>query len=251
MIKVNGLRKTFHNTNQSSNGLEVLKGISFQINQGDVVSVIGPSGSGKSTMLRCLMELEKADGGDIFIEGNCLCKDGVYLEKQAKSICAHMGMVFQHFNLFPHMTVEENLKLAPNLKKYKTRKEIDEQCQMLLHKVGLLDKIYVNPSKLSGGQKQRVAIARALMLNPDIMLFDEPTSALDPELTQEVLSVIKELADEKMTMLIVTHEIAFAKEASNRILFMDQGIVIEDGTPQEVIDNPQNERTISFLQKVL
>lgn len=244
MIKVQNLKKNFGT-------LDVLNGINFSLQKGEVVAVIGPSGSGKSTMLRCMIELERADGGDIMIEGEYLCKDAKYPnEKKVVEICGKMGMVFQHFNLFPHMTVRENLLCAPIMQKKTDKSELDKLCQALLEKVGLADKIDEMPGKLSGGQKQRVAIARALMLNPDIMLFDEPTSALDPELTQEVLEVIKSLAKEKMTMIIVTHEIGFAREAADKILFMDKGIILEEGTPGEIIDNPKNERTKTFLQKV-
>ncbi len=244
MITVKNLKKSFGT-------LEVLRGISFEVKKGDVYAAIGPSGSGKSTMLRCLIELEKADDGDIIIEGNYLCKDGRYVEKGSKEICSKMGMVFQHFNLFPHMTVGENLKLAPRMKKMYKEKVLQDKCLEMLEKVGLRDKLNESPQKLSGGQKQRVAIARALMLAPDIMLFDEPASALDPELTQEVLTVIKTLAKENTTMIVVTHEIGFAREAANKVLFMDKGVVVESGAPSDVIDHPKNERTIAFLNKIL
>lgn len=244
MISVRNLRKKFAT-------LDVLNGINFSLQKGEVVAVIGPSGSGKSTMLRCMIELERADGGDIIIEGEELCRDAIYpSEKKIAEICGKMGMVFQHFNLFPHMTVRENLLCAPLTHKKHGRAELEQMCKALLDKVGLADKIDEMPGKLSGGQKQRVAIARALMLNPDIMLFDEPTSSLDPELTQEVLEVIKSLAKEKMSMIIVTHEIGFAREAADKILFMDKGVILEEGTPSEIIDNPKNERTKLFLQKV-
>ncbi|MDR2902949.1 MAG: amino acid ABC transporter ATP-binding protein [Clostridiales bacterium] len=244
MIEVKDLKKSF-------GPLTVLNGISFIQKSGQVTAVIGPSGSGKSTMLRCLIDLERAESGDILIEGEHLLKAGVYPgDKKAAAVCAKMGMVFQQFNLFPHMTVRENLLCAPLSLKLEPRATLEDRCKTLLDKVGLAAKIDENPRNLSGGQQQRVAIARALMLNPDIMLFDEPTSALDPELTQEVLEVIKSLAAENMTMLIVTHEIGFAREAANHILFMDNGIIIEEGAPRDVIDHPQQQRTQAFLQKV-
>ncbi len=244
MIEVKHLKKSFGQ-------LCVLDGVTFDINKGQVTAAIGPSGSGKSTMLRCIINLEQAQAGDIKIEGEYLCENGKYpKEHKAASICSKMGMVFQHFNLFPHMTVRQNLLCAPKALKKASLDELNERCHKTLAKVGLEDKIDEKPFNLSGGQKQRVAIARALMLDPDIMLFDEPTSALDPELTQEVLEVIKSLAREKMTMLIVTHEIGFAREAADTIMFMDRGIVIEQGSPQMVLDNPQNDRTKMFLQKV-
>lgn len=245
IIETKSLRKQFGN-------LEVLKGISFDIEKGDTVSIIGPSGSGKSTLLRSLIYLEKIDNGDIIIEDKILCKSGKYPEeKEIKKVCKKMGMVFQHFNLFPHMSVKQNLICAPKLLKIDSNEIINEKCKQILNKVGLIDKIDEMPSKLSGGQKQRVAIARALMLNPDIILFDEPTSALDPELTNEVLNVIKSLADENITMIIVTHEIGFAKEASDKIMFMDNGEIIDYNNPENVIQNSQNERVQSFLNKIL
>lgn len=245
MIKTKNIKKSFGR-------LEVLCGISFDIEKGDTVSIIGPSGSGKSTLLRSLINLEKIDDGDIIIEGQTLCKDGNYpKEKEIKNICRAMGMVFQHFNLFPHMSVKQNLICAPKLLKIETVNNINDMCKQTLNKVGLIDKIDEMPSKLSGGQKQRVAIARALMLNPDIILFDEPTSALDPELTNEVLNVIKDLSQEKITMIIVTHEIGFAKEASDKVIFMDSGNIVDYGTPENVIQNSQNERIKTFLNKIL
>ncbi|MDR2904164.1 MAG: amino acid ABC transporter ATP-binding protein [Clostridiales bacterium] len=244
MIEVNELKKSFGQ-------MTVLNGISFVVNPGQVTAVIGPSGSGKSTMLRCLIDLERAEAGDIRIKGDSLCRGGVYpTDKQAAAVCAKMGMVFQQFNLFPHMTVRENLLCAPLARKQESRAVLEERCKTLLAEVGLSAKIDQSPRSLSGGQQQRVAIARALMLNPDIMLFDEPTSALDPELTQEVLEVIRSLAAESMTMLIVTHEIGFAREAANHVLFMDNGIIIEEGAPEEVIGSPKHQRTKAFLQKV-
>lgn len=245
VINVKNLKKSF-------GSLEVLKDVSFTVKKGDVIAALGPSGSGKSTLLRTLIDLEKADGGDIIIEGNYLCENGVYPnDKTIRKICNKMGMVFQHFNLFPHMTVGENLMCAPKLLNKNAHAEIFELCKEMLEKVGLLEKIDERPSNLSGGQKQRVAIARALMLKPDIILFDEPTSALDPELTKEVLNVIRALADEKMTMIIVTHEIGFAREAAGKILFMDGGYILAEGSPDDVLDNSGNERIENFLNVVL
>ncbi len=245
MIKVQKLSKFFDR-------LQVLKEIDLEVNKGEVYAIIGPSGSGKSTLLRCLIDLEKADRGDIYIEGKPLCINGCYHpEKDCRVIRSRMGMVFQHFNLFPHLSVKENLLLAPRLSKKQNKLQLEEKCAQLLHKVGLSDKINESIAKLSGGMKQRVAIARALMLNPDIMLFDEPTSALDPELTQEVLNVIRDLANEKMTMIIVTHEIGFAKEAANQIVFMDDGMIIASGTPQNILVDSGNCRIENFLAKVL
>lgn len=245
LMQINNLKKSFGN-------LEVLKDISLTVEKGDVIAVLGPSGSGKSTFLRSLIDLETVDGGDIIIEGKPLCQGGKYIPmKERKQVLDKMGMVFQHFNLFPHMNIEKNLLVAPLCAKQADNDSLKEEAKKVLDKVGLLDKLNDMPSTLSGGQKQRVAIARALMRNPDILLFDEPTSALDPELTGEVLNVIKELSDEKMTMLIVTHEIGFAHEAANKILFMDGGYVLAFGTPQEVLDNSGNPRIEAFLNKVL
>ncbi len=245
LMQINNLKKSFGN-------LEVLKDISLTVEKGDVIAVLGPSGSGKSTFLRSLIDLETVDGGDIIIEGKPLCQGGKYIPmKERKQVLDKMGMVFQHFNLFPHMNIEKNLLVAPLCAKQADKDSLKEEAKKVLDKVGLLDKLNDMPSTLSGGQKQRVAIARALMRNPDILLFDEPTSALDPELTGEVLNVIKELSDEKMTMLIVTHEIGFAHEAANKILFMDGGYVLAFGTPQEVLDNSGNPRIEAFLNKVL
>ncbi len=245
MINVKNLKKSF-------GSLKVLKDINFDVKKGDIIAAIGPSGSGKSTMLRSLINLEKADYGDIIIEGKYLCKKGIYAkEKDAKQICSKMGMVFQHFNLFPHMNIRKNLITAPLLQKKDSKAKINELCSEMLNKVGLYDKINEMPSNLSGGQKQRVAIARALMLNPDIMLFDEPTSALDPELTQEVLNVIKDISKDNMTVIIVTHEIGFAKEIANKIMFMDNGYIIDFGNPHEILDNNKNERIKSFIEKVM
>lgn len=244
MIEVKNLKKSFDD-------LQVLKDISFEVKKGEVVAALGPSGSGKSTLLRSLIHLETIDDGNILIEGNSLCKDGKYpSEKEIVKVCSKMGMVFQHFNLFPHMSVKDNLLCAPLLHKIAPKAELEEKCKELLDKVGLLDKLDAMPSNLSGGQKQRVAIARALMLNPDILLFDEPTSALDPELTKEVLKVIKQLAENKMTMIIVTHEIDFAAEVADKILFMTDGYVLDYDTPDNVLKNSQNERIKQFLNQV-
>lgn len=244
VIEVKNLKKSFGD-------LEVLKDISLTVEKGDVIAILGPSGSGKSTFLRSLIDLEKVNGGDIIIEGEYLAKDGAYpSNKEIRRIISKMGMVFQHFNLFPHKNIRKNLTLAPELNKQGSQESINKKAAQTLEKVGLSDKINVMPSTLSGGQKQRVAIARALMRDPDIILFDEPTSALDPELTGEVLKVIRDLADEGNTMLIVTHEIGFASEVANKILFLDDGYVGDFGTPQEVLKNPKTERIKSFLNKV-
>ena len=240
MISVNNLRKSFH-------GLEVLKGISTEIKRGDVVCVIGPSGSGKSTFLRCLNMLEKPDGGEILFNGEDLTKPRTNLNLHRQK----MGMVFQQFNLFPHMTVLENLTCAPVMLKKLTQAQAEEKAMELLGRVGLADRANEYPNKLSGGQKQRVAIVRALCMDPEVMLFDEPTSALDPEMVGEVLDVMKDLAQKGMTMIVVTHEMGFAREVSNRVLFMDEGIIMEDNAPQELFSNPQCERLKSFLSKVL
>ena len=240
MISVNNLRKSFH-------GLEVLKGISTEIKRGDVVCVIGPSGSGKSTFLRCLNMLEKPDGGEIIFNGEDLTKPRTNLNLHRQK----MGMVFQQFNLFPHMTVLENLTCAPVMLKKLTQAQAEEKAMELLGRVGLADRANEYPNKLSGGQKQRVAIVRALCMDPEVMLFDEPTSALDPEMVGEVLDVMKDLAQKGMTMIVVTHEMGFAREVSNRVLFMDEGIIMEDNAPQELFSNPQCERLKSFLSKVL
>lgn len=244
IIEVNNLKKSFGE-------LEVIKDVSLRVEKGDVIAVLGPSGSGKSTFLRSLINLETVNGGDIIIEGEYLCKNGVYPSGKAiRKIISKMGMVFQHFNLFPHINIKKNLTLAPELNKQETTAKINEKAKQLLAKVGLSDKIDVMPNTLSGGQKQRVAIARALMRNPDIILLDEPTSALDPELTGEVLKVIRNLAEEGNTMLIVTHEINFAYEVANKILFLDNGYVADFGTPEEVLKNPKTERIAAFIQKV-
>jgi polar amino acid transport system ATP-binding protein len=238
------------NVSKSYGTLEVLKQITFEVNKNDVVAVIGPSGSGKSTMLRSLIHLEEVNGGSIRIAGAGLVNDGVYAKpKEIKQMTARMGMVFQHFHLFPHLTVRENLELAPKLVKGESSEAVRLRSLELLEKVGLSNRADASPAKLSGGQKQRVAIARALMMNPDILLFDEPTSALDPELTGEVLQVMKRLAEEHMTMLVVTHEMGFAREVANRVMFMDNGRIVETGTPEQVFGQPQHERTRAFLQR--
>lgn len=225
----------------------VLNDISVSIKEGDVVCIIGPSGSGKSTFLRCLNKLEEPTSGDIIIDGAHLMDKNTDINL----VRQHIGMVFQHFNLFPHLTVLENITLAPMDLKNVSRDEAEKNAIRLLDMVGLADKKDMKPDNLSGGQKQRVAIARALAMNPDIMLFDEPTSALDPEMVGDVLNVMKDLAKQGMTMVIVTHEMGFAKEVANRVLFTDGGKILEDGTPQQIFENPQNERTKDFLNKVL
>ena len=240
MIKVKNLHKTFGD-------LKVLAGIDEHITQGEVVVVIGPSGSGKSTFLRCLNLLEKPTEGEIFIDDEQINskKANVNLIRQK------MGMVFQQFNLFPHLTIIDNITLAPVLLKKMSKEDAVKKGMELLSRVGLADKADAYPNQLSGGQKQRVAIARALAMEPEIMLFDEPTSALDPEMVGEVLDVMKDLAKSGMTMVVVTHEMGFAREVGTRVIFMDQGVVMESGTPDEVFGNPQNERTVKFLSKVL
>lgn len=235
----------------------VLHGVSLSMEKGQVISIIGPSGAGKSTFLRCLNHLEIIQKGSICINGQYLARmdaegNSVYApEKEMRKICLNMGMVFQSFNLFPHMTVLENIMAAPVYVKGMTREEILPVAQRLLEKVGLWNKRDFYPGNLSGGQKQRVAIARALAMNPEIMLFDEPTSALDPELTGEVLKTIKQLADEDMTMIIVTHEMAFARSVSDKVLFMVDGRIEEEGTSEQIFDHPKNERTKTFLQHIL
>ena len=240
MIKVENLHKSFGD-------LEVLKGVNEHIKKGEVVAVIGPSGGGKSTFLRCLNLLETPTEGSIIFEGVDITKEKTNLDKHRQK----MGMVFQHFNVFPHMTVLENITMAPVLLKKKTKREAEEMACKLLERVGLLDKKYEYPRRLSGGQKQRLAIVRALAMEPDVMLFDEPTSALDPEMVGEVLQVIKDLVNEGITAVIVTHEMGFAKEVAERVLFMEGGIIAESGTPDQVFNHPQNPRTKEFLGKVL
>ncbi|RDU36707.1 polar amino acid ABC transporter ATP-binding protein [Neobacillus piezotolerans] len=243
IIEVSNLKKSF-------GAAEVLKDISFNVNKNEVIAIIGPSGSGKSTMLRSLVQLEKIDGGSIAVDGDYLVKDGVYPSQQeTKRITSRMGMVFQHFNLFPHLTVKENLELAPKIVKKEASEGLKNRTEELLGKIGLAGHVNSYPAKLSGGQKQRVAIARALMMDPAILLFDEPTSALDPELTGEVLQVMKKLAEEHMTMLVVTHEMGFAREVADRVIFMDNGEIIESGPPSEIFANPRNERTKAFLTR--
>lgn len=238
------------------NNLEVLKGIDLEVNEGEVVAVIGPSGGGKSTFLRCLNKLETVDQGTIIIDGEKLCEEtpegAKYVgKKDARRIACKMGMVFQQFNLFPHMTVLENLIEAPVNVQKRDRAEAIQQAERLLAKVGLSEKRDVYPLKLSGGQQQRVAIARALCTNPGIMLFDEPTSSLDPELTGEVLRTMRELAKEKMTMVVVTHEMGFAREVANKVIFMAEGKVQEQGNPKDIFENPKNERLQAFLKVLL
>lgn len=245
IIEVSHLKKSF-------GSLNVLKDVSFSVEKGDVIAILGSSGSGKSTLLRCLIDLEKIDNGTISVDGEAFVKDGVYKSnKIVKNATMKMGMVFQHFNLFPHMTVLKNLEKPVKIVKNTNAKLIREKSTQLLSKVGLLNKADAYPDQLSGGQKQRVAIVRALMMNPEIMLFDEPTSSLDPEITKEVLYTMKQLADEKMTMLIVTHEIGFAKEVATKILFMANGEILESGTPDEIFNHPKHERTKLFLNNSL
>lgn len=240
MIKVEHLYKSFGK-------LEVLKDISVDIQDGEVIAIIGPSGSGKSTFLRCLNKLEEPTAGAIYINNENLMDDETNINKIREKV----GMVFQHFNLFPHKTVLENLTLSPLKIKNAKLDEINEKAMGLLKKVGLADKANAYPDQLSGGQKQRIAIARTLAMDPEIILFDEPTSALDPEMIKEVLDVMKDLAEEGMTMIIVTHEMGFAKNVADRVFFMDRGTILEDTTPENLFNNPQNERTKEFLNKVL
>ena len=239
-IHVSHLRKNFGK-------LEVLKDISNDIYEGEVVVIIGPSGSGKSTFLRCLNRLEDITDGEVIVDGNNISDKKIDINKARENI----GMVFQHFNLFNNLSVMRNLMLAPVDLKKADKEQAREQALQMLDKVGLSDKIDAYPAQLSGGQKQRVAIARALCMHPDIMLFDEPTSALDPEMVGEVLNVMKQLAADGMTMVIVTHEIGFAREVADRVIFMDGGYIVEEGTPAEIFQNPQEARTIDFLNKVL
>ena len=240
IISVAGLKKDFEN-------VSVLKGIDIDIHKGDVVCVIGASGSGKSTFLRCLNLLEKPTGGTIHFKGENLTSPYIDLDRHRQK----MGMVFQQFNLFPHLTILKNLTIAPTMLKKVPEVVAKEKALQLLERVGLRDRAYDYPSMLSGGQKQRVAIVRALCMEPDVMLFDEPTSALDPEMVGEVLDVMKELAAQGMTMIVVTHEMGFAREVANRVVFLDEGVIAEEGTPEEIFGNPKTERLRSFLSKVL
>ena len=239
MISVRNLKKSF-------GSVEVLKGVNLDIEEKEVVVIIGPSGSGKSTLLRCLNYLEKPTSGEIIVDGMTL-GGGTDINK----VRAEVGMVFQRFNLFPHMTAMENITLAPMKVRGVSREEAEEDALRLLRKVGLADRAEAYPEQLSGGQQQRVAIARALAMKPKVMLFDEPTSALDPEMVKEVLEVLKELAQEGMTMAVVTHEMGFAREVGDRVLFVDQGVIMEEGTPEEIFNRPQGARTKEFLSKIL
>lgn len=240
MIDVKNLQKHF-------GGLQVLRGVNLTIHKGDCVVLVGPSGCGKSTFLRCLNRLEEITGGEVIVDGHDLTDKKTDINKVRENV----GMVFQHFNLFNNLNVMGNMTLAPTELKKASKSEAKENALRLLNRVGLADKAEAYPAQLSGGQKQRVAIARALAMNPDIMLFDEPTSALDPEMVGEVLQVMKQLASEGMTMVVVTHEIGFAREVASRVIFMEGGYIVEEGTPDEVINHPKQPRTIDFLSKVL
>lgn len=240
MIKINNLSKSFGK-------LEVLKEIDLNVNKGEIMAIIGPSGSGKSTLLRCMNLLENPTKGNIIFEGNSIVDKKVNIDNVRQKI----GMVFQNFNLFPHKTVIDNIILAPINLKVMSKEEATKKAEYLLDRVGLLDKKDTYPAQLSGGQKQRIAIARALAMEPDMMLFDEPTSALDPEMVKEVLDVIKELADDGMTMVIVTHEMGFAKEVADRVIFMDEGKILEENSPQKIFLNPEHKRTQEFFEKIL
>jgi len=240
VISVKNLKKVF-------DGNEALKGVSVEINKGDVMCIIGPSGSGKSTFLRCLNLLEHPDGGQVIFEGDDLMDKHVNLNQHRQK----MGMVFQQFNLFPHMTVLENLTCAPMMLKKISRQDAEKTAMDYLQRVGLAERAGSYPNQLSGGQKQRIAIVRALCMEPEVMLFDEPTSALDPEMVGEVLDVMKKLAEQGMTMVVVTHEMGFAREVGNRVLFMDNGLIVEEGAPEQIFEHPKSERLQSFLSKVL
>ncbi len=240
LLELKDLHKSFGN-------LEVIKGIDLEIDKGDILAIIGPSGSGKSTVLRCMNLLEEPTSGQIIFEGQDILKNLRTIDKTREKI----GMVFQNFNLFPNKTILDNITLAPMKVKGKTREEAEKKAKELLERVGLLDKVDAYPVQLSGGQQQRIAIARALAMEPDMMLFDEPTSALDPEMVKEVLDVIKELAHEGMTMAIVTHEMGFAKEVADRVIFVDEGKIVEDGSPEEVFNNPKSDRAKDFFDKIL
>ncbi len=245
IIEVRGLTKHYKSANKDYKTLHVLKGIDLDIYRGDVICLIGPSGCGKSTFLRCLNRLEVPSGGCIQFEG--VSVDERHIDKLRQK----MGMVFQHFNLFPHKTVKENLTLAPVLLKLKSKAEAEKRAEELLARVGLADKADVYPASLSGGQKQRIAIARALAMDPDVILFDEPTSALDPEMVGEVLDLMKELAQSGITMIVVTHEMGFAREVASRVIFIDEGVIQEDRPPEELFSDPRNPRLKAFLSKVL
>lgn len=240
MIETKNLVKSFHS-------IEVLKGVSETIQRGEKVAIIGPSGSGKSTFLRCLNLLERPTSGEIWFEGDCISDKGADIN----AVRQRMGMVFQHFNLFPHLTILDNIMLAPGQLKRMDKPAAEAKAMELLERIGLADKAKAYPATLSGGQKQRIAIVRALAMNPEVMLFDEPTSALDPEMVGEVLDLIRELAEAGMTMVIVTHEMGFAREVASRVLFMDEGEIKERNTPKELFDHPRNERLKTFLSKVL
>lgn len=243
VVSVQGLKKDFGKG-------DILKDISFDLQKGKTLSIIGPSGSGKSTILRCLCQLEGVSGGTILVDGDYLVKDGLYSSKsELRNIGLKIGMVFQNFNLFPHYSVLQNVA-EPQIRVKKTpRAAAEENAMQWLSRMNLLDRAKNYPHQLSGGQQQRVAIARALALNPDLLVFDEPTSALDPELTGEILSVIKDLAAQKMTMIVVTHEMAFARDTSDRVIFIDRGVIVEEGDPRQVIENPREERTKLFLKR--
>ena len=244
LLEINHLKKSFDD-------LHVLHDISMSVEEGEVVSIIGPSGSGKSTLLRCATMLETMNGGDLIYGGQAAVKDGVYADKeQLKKVKEFYGLVFQNFNLFPHYSVIKNLTDAPIHVQKRNKAEIHKEALQLLEDVGLADKANAYPCQLSGGQQQRVAIARALAMKPQMLFFDEPTSALDPELTTEVLKILRQLAEQNMTMVIVTHEIDFARAVSDRVIFMADGYIVEQGPPEEVLDNPQNPRTQAFLRKV-
>lgn len=240
------------NIYKSFGKLEVLRGIDVEVERGEVIAIIGPSGSGKSTFLRCLNKLEQIDNGSITFDGETIAENGIYAnDKTLRRIFKKMGMVFQNFNLFPQKSVIENIIEAPLVVKKAKKEDAVAHARKLLNDVGLSDKESAYPCQLSGGQQQRVAIARALAMEPEILLFDEPTSALDPELTGEVLAVMRKLAAEKNTMIVVTHEIGFAREVASRVIFMDNGVIVEEGTPEEVLSDPKNERTKQFLNRVL
>lgn len=245
IVEAKNIVKKFHK-------VDAVNGISLQVQKGEIIAIIGPSGSGKSTFLRCLNNLETVNDGSVLVDGVPFVENGKYKsDKEVRAICTKMGMVFQNFNLFPHKTVLQNVTEAPVVVKKQNKEQVTQRARALLADVGLSGKEDAYPAQLSGGQQQRVAIARALAMEPEILLFDEPTSALDPELTGEVLGVMRSLAEKRNTMLVVTHEMGFAREVASRVLFMDNGVVIEEGTPEQVLEHPQNERTKQFLQRVL